>query len=42
MCDLNFKDKFEVEKYVHMKNVLSKNDCDELVIQLKELVQACK
>lgn len=38
MCDLSFKDKFEVEKYVHLKNVLSKKDCDKTAMLLKELV----
>ena len=38
MCDLGFSSKFEVDKYTHLKNVMSKEDCDKLVLQLKELV----
>lgn len=38
MCNLGFKDKFEVDKYVHLKNVLPREDCDKLVEQLKKLV----
>ena len=38
MCNLGFSDKFEINKYVHLKNVLLKEDCDKLIEQLKELV----
>jgi hypothetical protein len=38
MCNLGFNDKFEVDKYTHLKNVLPKKDCDALTLQLKELV----
>jgi hypothetical protein len=38
MCDLKFSNKFEVNKYVHLKNVLPKENCNKLTLQLKELV----
>lgn len=38
MCNLGFTDKFEVDKYVHLKNVLPREDCNKLVEQLKKLV----
>jgi len=38
VCDIGLKDKFTVEKYTHLKNVLSKEECNNLVTQLKELV----
>lgn len=38
MCNLSFKDKFEVDKYVHLKNALPKEDCDKLVAKLNRLV----
>lgn len=38
MCNLNFKDKFEVDRYVHLKNVLPKEDCNKLTIQLKDFI----
>lgn len=38
MCDLKFSNKFEVDKYAHLKNVLSKENCNKLTLQLKELV----
>ena len=38
MCNLGFSDKFQVDKYTHLKNVLSKENCDKLVEQLKNLV----
>ena len=38
MCDLGIKGKFTVEKYTHLKNVLNKEECSNLVVQLKELV----
>lgn len=40
MCDLNFKDKFEVDKYICLKNVLSKDDCSKVVTRLKELIES--
>ena len=38
MCNLEFSGKFEVDKYVHLKNVLPREDCNKLVEQLKKLV----
>ena len=38
MCDIALKDKFTVEKYTHLKNVLNKEECKNLVAQLKEFV----
>jgi len=38
MCNLGLDNKFEVDRYVHLKNVISKEDCNKLVEQLKELV----
>lgn len=38
MCNLGFSDKFEIDKYAHLKSVLSKEDCNKLTEQLKELV----
>lgn len=38
MCNLGFSDNFKVDKYVHLKNVLPKEDCNKLVEQLKKLV----
>lgn len=38
MCNLSFKDKFEIDRYVHLKNVVLKEDCDKLITQLKDLI----
>lgn len=38
MCDIALKHQFTVEKYTHLKNVLNKEECENLVVQLKELV----
>jgi hypothetical protein len=38
MCDIALKDQFTVEKYTHLKNVLNKEECVNLVAQLKELI----
>lgn len=39
MCNLNVNNKFEVDKYEHLKNVVPKNDCDYLTNFLKEAVK---
>lgn len=39
MCNLSFRDKFETDKYVHLKNVLSKEMCEHFVAQLKDTVK---
>jgi hypothetical protein len=38
VCDLQVSDKFTVEKYTHLKNVLNKEECSKLVEHLKELI----
>lgn len=38
MCNLGFKDKFEIDRYVHLKNVMPKEECDKLITQLKDLI----
>jgi hypothetical protein len=38
VCEIGIKDRFTVEKYTHLKNVLNKEECDNLVAQLKELI----
>jgi hypothetical protein len=38
MCNLEFSNKFEIDKYAHLKNVLPREDCSKLVEQLKKLV----
>jgi hypothetical protein len=38
VCDIALKDQFTVEKYTHLKNVLNKEECVNLVAQLKELI----
>ena len=38
MCEIGIKDRFTVEKYTHLKNVLNKEECGNLVAQLKELI----
>lgn len=38
MCDIALRDQFTVEKYTHLKNVLNKEECNKLVVKLKELI----
>jgi len=38
VCEIGIKDRFTVEKYTHLKNVLNKEECGNLVAQLKELI----
>lgn len=38
MCNFQIKDKFVLDKYTHLKNLLSKDECNKLVEQLKEFV----
>lgn len=34
----NFENEFAIKKYTHLKNVLTKDKCNELVLQLRELI----
>ena len=38
MCDIALRNQFTVEKYAHLKNVLNKEECKNLVLQLRELI----
>lgn len=38
MCEIGLKNQFTVEKYTHLKNVLNQEECNNLVVQLKQLI----